>query len=99
MPSSSPKVIVITGASAGIGAALARRLGAEGHKLVLAARREPELQRICAESGTDCRAVVTDVTHRESVERLRYAAIEAFGRVDVWVNNAGRGIGVPVLQL
>jgi NADP-dependent 3-hydroxy acid dehydrogenase YdfG len=99
MPSSSPKVIVITGASAGIGAALARRLGAEGHKLVLAARRETELQRTCAETGTECRAIVTDVTRRESVEHLRDAAIEAFGRVDVWVNNAGRGIGVPVLQL
>jgi NAD(P)-dependent dehydrogenase (short-subunit alcohol dehydrogenase family) len=43
--------------------------------------------------------VATDVTRRAEVERLRDAAIDAFGHVDVWVNNAGRGIGVPVLQL
>jgi NADP-dependent 3-hydroxy acid dehydrogenase YdfG len=93
------RVAVITGASSGIGAALARRLGRDGFKLVLAARRAEALRQVCADSGSDGRAVVTDVTHRAEVERLRDAAIEAFGGVDVWVNNAGRGINAPVLEL
>ena len=99
MTNANPKVVVITGASAGIGAALARRLGADGHRLVLAARRESELKRICSETATDCRVVVADVTRRADVERVRDEALAAFGHVDVWVNNAGRGIGVPVLEL
>ena len=97
------KVVVITGASAGIGAALARRLGAEGMRLVLAARRAAELRRVAAEAESAGSprtiAVETDVTRRADVERLRDAALEAFGRVDVWVNNAGRGISKPVLEL
>ena len=96
------RVIVITGASAGIGAALARVLGGQGHALVLAARREDELQRVAAEigePGTRTRTVSTDVTQRDAVDRLRDVAIEAFGHVDVWVNNAGRGIHRHVLEL
>lgn len=92
------KVVVITGASAGIGAALARQLGAEGHRLVLGARREAQLTRVAAESG-EARAVVTDVTVRADVERLKGEAIKGFGQVDVWINNAGRGIGRRVLEL
>jgi NAD(P)-dependent dehydrogenase (short-subunit alcohol dehydrogenase family) len=93
------RVAVITGASGGIGAALARRLGREGFRLVIAARREAELRRVCAESEGDCRSVSTDVMRRPDVERLRDRAIEAFGRVDVWVNNVGRGINASVLEL
>ena len=92
------KVIVITGASSGIGAALARQMGAEGHRRVLGARREPQLNAVCAASG-QARAVVTDVLVRAQVERLRDEAIKAFGQIDVWVNNAGRGIGKKVLEL
>ena len=92
------KVIVITGASEGIGAALAQKLGATGATLVLAARREAPLAAVAALSGTAL-AVVTDVTRREQVDRLLARALEAHGRVDVWVNNAGRGITKPVLQL
>jgi len=97
----SSKVIVLTGASSGIGAALAERLGAQGHRLALAARREKELQEVAAEAaqGGEALAVVTDVRLREEVERLRDRALAAFGRVDVWVNNAGRGIGRPTLEL
>ncbi|HKG93937.1 MAG TPA: SDR family oxidoreductase [Gemmatimonadaceae bacterium] len=98
MDSTSP-VTVITGASAGIGAELARQLGRAGHRLVLAARREEELRRVATEAGDEARPIVTDVRSRADVERLRDAALEAFGQVDVWVNNAGRGIGVPVLEL
>ena len=93
------KTIVITGASAGIGAALARLLGGQGHRLVLAARRGPELERVAAECGTATEVVVTDVRRRADVERLRDAALRRFAQVDVWVNNAGRGITRAVLDL
>ena len=92
------KVVVITGASSGIGAALARELSAQGHRLVLAARRREELEKIAREAG-GALAVPTDVTRREEVERLRDRAIAELGRIDVWINNAGRGISKPVLQL
>src|SRR5262245_10647606 len=85
--------IVVTGASAGIGAAIARRLARDGHRLVLAARRAELLRAVAAECGGE--AVVADLTHREEVERLRDAALP----VDVWINNAGRGISRSVLDL
>ena len=97
------RVVVVTGASGGIGAALARELGAGGRSLVLAARRGGELRRVAEEAlarGAPAAVPVeTDVTRRRDVERLRDAALEAFGRFDVWVNNAGRGITRPVLEL
>jgi short-subunit dehydrogenase len=93
------KVIVITGASAGIGAELARQAGEKGAKLVLAARRQPELEAVAARSGREAIAVVTDATRRSDVERLRDAALNRFGRIDVWVNNAGRGITRSVAEL
>jgi NAD(P)-dependent dehydrogenase (short-subunit alcohol dehydrogenase family) len=91
-------VTVITGASSGIGAALAKRLGRQGHRLVLGARRADALRAVAAECG-DARAVVVDVTRRKDVERLRDEALSAFGGVDVWMNNAGRGVNAPVLEL
>jgi short-subunit dehydrogenase len=93
------KHIVITGASSGIGAVLAQQLGAVGHRIALAARRERELQDVAARAGNGAIVVPTDVTRRSDVERLRDRAIDAFGHVDVWVNNAGRGINKPVLEL
>jgi len=93
------KVAVITGASGGIGAALAKQLGARGDAVVLAARRTAELEAVAHDVGAGAVPVTTDVTKRGDVERLRDAALERYGHVDVWVNNAGRGIGVPVLQL
>jgi NADP-dependent 3-hydroxy acid dehydrogenase YdfG len=97
--SSGSKVVVITGASSGIGAEVARTLGASGHSVVLAARRADELRAVAAQVGRDALPVVTDVTRRGAVNDLRDAAIRAFGRVDVWINNAGRGITRPVLEL
>jgi short-subunit dehydrogenase len=93
------KHIVITGASSGIGAALAKRLAGEGHRLVLAARRERELRAVADACGGRATAVPTDVTRREEVNRLRDAALAALGHVDAWVNNAGQGITRGVLDL
>ncbi len=87
-------VVIITGASSGIGAALAGRLGREGARLVLAARREEELLRVARSidaTGARAVAVPTDVTVREQAEALVERALEIFGRLDVLVNNAGRG--------
>jgi short-subunit dehydrogenase len=99
MAESERRVTVITGASGGIGAEVARLLGAEGHALVLAARRREELERVASEVSPDAVAVYTDVTDRAQVERLRDEALRAFGHVDVWINNAGRGISKSVLEL
>src|SRR5437879_1528573 len=97
---STKRTVVITGASSGIGATLAVRLGAEQHRLVLAARREAELRDVARRAGEQNTLVVpSDVTRRGDVERLRDRAIETFGHVDVWINNAGRGITKPVLEL
>jgi NADP-dependent 3-hydroxy acid dehydrogenase YdfG len=99
MAGENPRVVVITGASSGIGAALARRLARGGIRLVLAARRADALRAVCGEIGGECRMVVADVTRRSDVEHLRDEALAAFGSVDVWVNNAGRGINAAVLEL
>ena len=94
-----PKTIVITGASSGIGAATASRLAACGDRVVLAARRGDELERLAQRLGPTAFAVVTDVTVRAEVERLRDRAIAKFGSIDVWVNNAGRGISRKVEEV
>jgi len=94
-----PRVIVITGASSGIGAELSRQMGKAGHSLILGARRETELKAVAWESGKQAVAVTCDVTRRADVERLKAEALKMFGRIDVWINNAGRGISRPVLKL
>ena len=86
------KVIVITGASSGLGEAAARRLSAAGATLVLGARRVDRLEALAAElraQGGQVLVVPTDVTDRAQVQRLVDAAVAAFGRIDVLVNNAG----------
>ena len=93
------RTIVITGASGGIGAAFARLAGARGARLVLAARREAELAEVAREAGPNALAVVADVTRRADVERILARALERFGHVDAWINNAGRGITRPVAEL
>ncbi len=93
------RVVVITGASAGIGAALAEIVGARGGRPVLVARRERELEEVAARSGPDALTIVADVTRRPDVTRAFDKAIERFGGVDVWVNNAGRGITRMVSEL
>ncbi len=95
------KVVVITGASAGIGRAAALFFAAEGANVVVAARRRDRLENLKArieESGAKCLAVTTDVSIREQVQRLLDATLEHFGRVDVWINNAGYGLVGSVEQ-
>ena len=89
------KVVVITGASGGIGAALAELLAARGDGVALVARRAELLTAVAARCGARALAVTGDVTRRADVERARAAAIARFERVDVWVNNAGQGISAP----
>ncbi len=85
------RVVVITGASGGIGAALAEEVGRRGARLVLAARRHAQLADVALRSG-EAHCVTADVTRRADVERVLEAALQHFGHVDVWVNNAGRGL-------
>ena len=89
---SSAPVVVITGASAGIGAALARELAGRHASLVLTARREELLRELAVTLGGPVEVVPGDVTRRVDVERVMERALVRFGRVDAWVNNAGRGI-------
>ena len=83
------KVVVITGASSGIGAATAKLLAAKGAKVVLGARREDRLAALAQAIGDNTRYHVTDVTDRQSVHDLIQLAVSEFGRVDVLYNNAG----------
>lgn len=89
---SEKKVVLISGASSGIGAATAQQLAHEGHAVVLGARRQERLDHLVsqieASEGTAA-AVSLDVTDRHSVQRAVAYAVEAFGRLDVLINNAG----------
>jgi short-subunit dehydrogenase len=93
------RVVVITGGSAGIGAALGREVTARGGRVMLAARSAAALAEVASSIGSAAATVTADVTRRADVERVRDEALRAFGRIDVWVNNAGRGIVRPVLEL
>ena len=91
------KVAVVTGASAGIGAAAARRFAAEGARVVLAARGARELETLAHEIGAErALAVPTDVTDPAAASALLERAIAAFGAVNVLVNNAGYNRRGPV---
>ncbi len=86
------KVVVITGASSGLGEATARLLSAQGASVVLGARRADRIQALANEltaAGGKAITVTTDVTHRDQVKRLVDSAVRACGRIDVMINNAG----------
>ena len=90
----SGKVVVITGASSGFGKGTALQLAGRGAKLVLAARRDnllEELAQQCQAQGGEAIAVHADVSKQADVEQLAQTALSTFGRIDVWINNAGGG--------
>ncbi len=95
------KVVVITGASKGIGKATALAFAEAGVKLVLAARGRNDLEQVAAElhqRGTEVIAVPTDVTQIESVKRLIHQTLEMYQQLDILVNNAGGGRFGPVVD-
>lgn len=86
------KIILITGASSGIGAGLARALAAKGAKILMGARRTDRLAQIAEEiraAGGQAEALALDVTDREAMQGFAKAALERWGRIDVLINNAG----------
>jgi NADP-dependent 3-hydroxy acid dehydrogenase YdfG len=96
------KVVVITGASSGLGEATARLLSAEGASVVLGARRVERLRTLADEltgKGGKALAVATDVSDREQVKALADAAVKEFGRIDVIINNAGVMPQAPLERL
>ena len=96
------KVVVITGASSGLGEATARRLSVAGAKVVLGARRTKHLDALAkelTENGGNAIAITTDVTDREQVKTLVDAAVKTYGRVDVMINNAGLMPQAPLERL
>jgi short-subunit dehydrogenase len=95
LKSLNQQVIVITGASSGIGLATVEAAAREGARLVLAARSEQTLSNIVEKlraSGVEALHVDADVSRREDIERVCEAAIAQFGRFDTWVNNAGLSV-------
>lgn len=96
------KVVVITGASSGLGEATARHLSSLGAHLVLGARRQDRLEALAADirgAGGKAEIVVTDVTRKQDVAALVQAALTNFGRLDVMINNAGLMAVAPLTEL
>jgi NADP-dependent 3-hydroxy acid dehydrogenase YdfG len=96
------KVVVITGASSGLGEATARHLSEQGASVVLGARREGRIRSLADEltgSRGNALAVATDVTQRDQVQKLVDAAVQTYGRVDVMINNAGLMPQAPLERL
>ena len=92
-------VAAVTGASAGIGAATARALGAEGVSLVLGARRTERLERLAAEIDVPTAVVEMDVTRPADAQKLVSEAYERFGRLDALIANAGIGAYGGIMDL
>jgi len=93
------RVIVVTGASSGIGEATAERLSVDGARLVLVARRADRLADVAGRCGPSTVVAVGDVTVRDEVRRVVREAVAACGHIDVWINNVGRGITRPPSEL
>lgn len=88
------RVVVITGASSGVGRATALEFARHGARLVLVSRRQAVLDDVaaeCAAAGGEAFGVVADVGDAEALERVVERAVERFGRIDVWISNAGTG--------
>jgi NAD(P)-dependent dehydrogenase (short-subunit alcohol dehydrogenase family) len=86
------QVVVITGASSGIGRAAALQFAAAGARVVLAARRAPALEEValaCRRQGASAHVAITDVTREADLQQLVERTLARWGRIDVWINNAG----------
>jgi NAD(P)-dependent dehydrogenase (short-subunit alcohol dehydrogenase family) len=93
------KVVVVTGASSGLGREAAVQFAAQGCHVIVAARREGalvETARLCRVAGGNAQHCVTDVTQEQEVARLAAFALERGGRIDVWINNAGVTLFAPI---
>src|SRR5262245_35962675 len=97
--SETNNVVVITGASGGIGAATGRLLAQRGWSVVLVARRREALDAVARDCGPNALAIRADVTERAEVRRVVQETLARFGRIDVWINNVGRGITRMPTQL
>lgn len=93
------KVVVVTGASAGIGAAVARRAAQQGARVALLARRKEKLAEVAAACGDNVLVLECDVTQRKQVEQALQQTVDTFGTMDIWVNNAGRGVKASFFDL
>jgi NAD(P)-dependent dehydrogenase (short-subunit alcohol dehydrogenase family) len=96
------RAAIVTGASSGIGLAIAEMLGAEGYALTVAARRPEKLEEAAAglaDRGYELNVVAAQLGEEEEVKRVVASHRERFGRLDVLVNNAGVGIGAPVDEI
>ena len=96
------KIVVVTGASSGLGEATARLLSAQGATVVLGARRADRLQSLAKNlesRGGKALALTTDVTRREQVKALVDSAVQTYGRIDVMINNAGLMPQAPLERL
>jgi 3-oxoacyl-[acyl-carrier protein] reductase len=96
------KIAIVTGSSSGIGKAIALTFGAEGAKVVVAARRKQLCEQVAAQiqqRGGEALSVQTDVTDEEQVERLIATTVRQYGRLDILVNNAGIGGGAPIVDM
>jgi short-subunit dehydrogenase len=92
---SDAPVILVTGASSGIGAATARRFARAGYRVVLAARRQERLQALAEElqlNGGQVLPVIADMSKLEQIQELVQTTLEAYGRIDILFNNAGFGV-------
>ena len=95
------RAAIVTGASSGIGLAIAEMLAEQGYGLTLAARRPEKLEAAAAgiaESGADLQHVAADVASEDAVKEVVERHRERYGRLDVLVNNAGVGIGAPIQE-
>ena len=89
-------IVLVTGASSGFGAGIARRFVREGHRVIAAARRTDRLAALAAELGPELLPVELDVTHKESIDRMLDGLPADWQAIDVLVNNAGLALGLEL---
>lgn len=91
--------VVVTGASSGFGKGMVQKLASQGANVVLAARRTALIEELAEQLGPNALAVTTDISSERDMALLMEEAVRAFGKVDVWINNAGLGIIGPFTEV